>query len=764
MAKIRKVTAATRAAILRKSAYALPNNPSDAGFGADDIRGALFRPLTDERDSALSELDRVAAETGDILALTASETDTVFGQSGNYLHGVSGFIYEEGAAGLTVTGFTGTVPVNPAGTESATAGAAPANPAPANPAPANPAGTEPAPAKNGSPLDPARIPAAGELQVPGRVLFSGRVLPVVGVAEGALSGVGCACLFLPASLTFLGEQALPALSRLILLGETALPALNDGVTVVYPAEKEAFYRENLPAGVTGQPFDTVAGNALHLRQLIGSGTTGERAETLEKVQRLQDIRLSALESSVPAVTLRTEQTSGALFYLPDTPGTALLPSQYGVILSHRRLWGGLLYSEENLPAAAVPSRATPVPVLPTGTAFRVTACGRNFFDADTVLPSIGFTRLADGSFTADYDGTERVIFVNEGGVTERLFYSYQVRHSDYSKSFALRIEYTDDSYEESSGSDSSVYATVKGQSAAGKVVRRVWRISSEPFTAGDSHHCQVKDLCLGFGITEAEPYRAAAVTVDFAAADPADAGALSHAITLGNAVSEVYPGREKGTALLRTGASDLGTLTFEKKQYDSHWLYLCRELEGEIAGSSTAANALCEVYPVRTMTDLRAGQTGIAVLQSGYVVIYDPDFDSENATVADLCAALTGHWFYWQRKSALSLPLGATQALIPLLSGGSVLRVSDFTDGSGVFHAAPELDLTNLSLSSAGKSYGVLRDSAGQVIVPYGQSNMIFDPDTGHYLCDLLSLTDPTDGKKYKITVSGGTLTAVELT
>ena len=64
MAKIRKVTAATRAAILRKSAYALPNNPSDAGFGADDIRGALFRPLTDERDSALSELDRVAAETG----------------------------------------------------------------------------------------------------------------------------------------------------------------------------------------------------------------------------------------------------------------------------------------------------------------------------------------------------------------------------------------------------------------------------------------------------------------------------------------------------------------------------------------------------------------------------------------------------------------------------------------------------------------------------------------------------------------------------
>ena len=218
MAKIRKVTAATRAAILRKSAYALPNNPSDAGFGADDIRGALFRPLTDERDSALSELDRVAAETSDILALTASETDTVFGQSGNYLHGVSGFIYEEGAAGLTVTGFTGTVPVNPAGTESAPAGAAPANPAPAGAAsagmaPANPAGTESAPAKNGSPLDPARIPAAGELQVPGRVLFSGRVLPVVGVAEGALSGVGCACLFLPASLTFLGEQALPALDK-----------------------------------------------------------------------------------------------------------------------------------------------------------------------------------------------------------------------------------------------------------------------------------------------------------------------------------------------------------------------------------------------------------------------------------------------------------------------------------------------------------------------------------------------------------------------
>lgn len=59
---VNKISEETRRAINRKSAYALPDAPTEMGMGADEIKKAFWKPITDEKQSAISELDRVAEE------------------------------------------------------------------------------------------------------------------------------------------------------------------------------------------------------------------------------------------------------------------------------------------------------------------------------------------------------------------------------------------------------------------------------------------------------------------------------------------------------------------------------------------------------------------------------------------------------------------------------------------------------------------------------------------------------------------------------
>lgn len=52
-------------AIKRKSAYSLPNNPSERGYTASQIRDALYKAIIDEDNSALSELNRVIKDVNE---------------------------------------------------------------------------------------------------------------------------------------------------------------------------------------------------------------------------------------------------------------------------------------------------------------------------------------------------------------------------------------------------------------------------------------------------------------------------------------------------------------------------------------------------------------------------------------------------------------------------------------------------------------------------------------------------------------------------
>lgn len=75
MTKINKVDEATKVAIKRKSAYSLPNRPSEQGMKADDIKKAFWQPVIDVTNSTLSELDRVVDETNREIERVASETN-----------------------------------------------------------------------------------------------------------------------------------------------------------------------------------------------------------------------------------------------------------------------------------------------------------------------------------------------------------------------------------------------------------------------------------------------------------------------------------------------------------------------------------------------------------------------------------------------------------------------------------------------------------------------------------------------------------------
>ena len=60
---IEPISEAVKKAILRKTAYSLPDRPSAAGMTPEQIKAAFYKPITDGALSVLAEADRIAEET-----------------------------------------------------------------------------------------------------------------------------------------------------------------------------------------------------------------------------------------------------------------------------------------------------------------------------------------------------------------------------------------------------------------------------------------------------------------------------------------------------------------------------------------------------------------------------------------------------------------------------------------------------------------------------------------------------------------------------
>ena len=96
---INKVSSQARNIIKRKSAFALPDRPSEAGMSAEAIKKAFWQPVADLTDSALSEIDRVVDEVNAYIgnATPAAISGWTLQQGDNVLSNVRGYYIRSGS-------------------------------------------------------------------------------------------------------------------------------------------------------------------------------------------------------------------------------------------------------------------------------------------------------------------------------------------------------------------------------------------------------------------------------------------------------------------------------------------------------------------------------------------------------------------------------------------------------------------------------------------------------------------------------------------
>lgn len=80
---INKISSETINAILRKTAYRLPDNPSEQGFKAADIKKAFYQFIDDATASLVSEMNRIVEEANDDIYSKDTSVDSHTGNKNN---------------------------------------------------------------------------------------------------------------------------------------------------------------------------------------------------------------------------------------------------------------------------------------------------------------------------------------------------------------------------------------------------------------------------------------------------------------------------------------------------------------------------------------------------------------------------------------------------------------------------------------------------------------------------------------------------------
>lgn len=82
--RINQVSNETESAMLRKSAFGLPNRPSESGMKAEDIKKAFYKSLIDSENSILSELKRVINEANEADLEIEKSAEELSNKLGNF--------------------------------------------------------------------------------------------------------------------------------------------------------------------------------------------------------------------------------------------------------------------------------------------------------------------------------------------------------------------------------------------------------------------------------------------------------------------------------------------------------------------------------------------------------------------------------------------------------------------------------------------------------------------------------------------------------
>ena len=144
---------------------------------------------------------------------------------------------------------------------------------------------------------------------------------------------------------------------------------------------------------------------------------------------------------------------------------------------------------------------------------------------------------------------------------------------------------------------------------------------------------------------------------------------------------------------------------------------------------------LSNMYQAQNVAPPFLSNGGISAISS--IIINDANYttvDAWRTHLAELYAAGTPLIIYYAIVGSEFVEIEEPEA-IPVIGGQpNIIESQDI----GVTNAPVIMDFTNYITDKLNKAYGLLKDNEGNIIVPYGQTNMLFDPNTSEYLSDLL--------------------------
>lgn len=270
MAKLQKTKAEVVAAIRRKSAFSLPNNPTAAGWTPNEIRDTLYRPIVDISASVLAELDRLAEELSELLG--KHSIDRIEAVSGSIYTGSFGIRYTKGANGFRAA---------------------------------------------------SREGVEGDLILPSYIFFDGAYYPLLSIEEGAFSDCGITSVWIPDTVSFVGAFAFRGCESLLqVLFEGAATvgtgAFPPNATVRVPREHLAAFAASLGTfGGTVEGYDTAVSNAESLAGIEDDMESGAAATKLKLYASASATVLSTLQEVVSSLQSQVSSNNEDITALAD---------------------------------------------------------------------------------------------------------------------------------------------------------------------------------------------------------------------------------------------------------------------------------------------------------------------------------------------------------------------------------------------------------------------------------------------------------------
>ena len=264
MAKVQKISAEVKSAIKRKSAYSLPDNPTESGLKACDIKKAFYTPIIDDKNSFSTELDRIVDEFNTVAGEVTKDVDFITRVDGDDYYGSEGLIYSFNGSTFTVSG---------------------------------------------------NDKLEGEVSIPSSVFYQDKYCPVVAIAANAFNGSEITKAEIASSVESIGEKAFYAstLTSVKFYGSTSIGtnAFYAGcVAFSVPKEYLSAYESSLASyKKTLEGFDTVQNNAQNIANLAQNA-----AEQFEG--KLDKITQPSDNTMVYAINTEGKQTTVGMSTFP----------------------------------------------------------------------------------------------------------------------------------------------------------------------------------------------------------------------------------------------------------------------------------------------------------------------------------------------------------------------------------------------------------------------------------------------------------------